>query len=134
MKLALSTRVLLSYCKWFGGIKFTVMRTNFNPSTQSRRGRRNVGLDAEVLCIYRRIQYMSPCSCRIVSKSDLPYFRFRAPEIAGDIRFRHFFDSVSSKQEGYSRRDNKVLYTTANHSLRNTAVAYPMKSLSCFWF
>jgi hypothetical protein len=68
-----------------------VMRTNFNPSTRSRRGWRNAGLDADVLYICRRVQYMSPCSCRIVSDSDLPYFRFRAPEIAGDIRFRYSF-------------------------------------------
>lgn len=89
MKLALSTRVFLSYYKRFGGIKCAVMRTNFNPSTRTRRGWRNVGLNADVLYICRSVQYMSPCSCRTVSNSDLPYFRFRASEIAGDIRLRY---------------------------------------------
>lgn len=89
VKLALLTPVFLSYDKRFGGIKCAVMRTNFNPSTRSTRGWRNVGLDADVLYICRRVQYTSPCSCRIVSNSDLPYFRFRAQEIAGDIRFRY---------------------------------------------
>ena len=74
MKLVLSTRVFLSYHKLFGGIKCAVVRTKLNPSTRSRRGWRNAGLDAEVLYICRRVQYMSPCSCRIVSNSDLPYF------------------------------------------------------------
>ena len=100
MKLLLSTRVFLSYHKPFGGIKCAVMRTNFNPSTRSRRGWRNAGLAADVLYLCRRVQFMSPYSCRIVSNSDLPCFRFRAPEIAGDIGFRCSLIQVLQNRKG----------------------------------
>ena len=100
MKLVLSTGVFFSYQKRFGGIKQAVMHTNFNPSTRSRRGWTNAGLDGDVLYICRRVQYMSPCSCRIVSNSDLPYFRFRAPEIAGDIRLRYYLIQFLQNRKG----------------------------------